>query len=224
MLSMTVLTDGRKEYLSKTLPTWIEAYGDEIQYKAIIDDSGNTGYRHWLTETFPDFLVVAVGKDRCGYVEAMRKVFEVVRTYDQPCNLHTEDDFILHRPPNLSDAISVLEEHNNLSQMYLMRYPWYPNEVLAGGVIEALEQQGTGPFVQETTNGIQWVSHSAFWTANPNVFPQWVAHRKWPDPPWSEMHFMQSLRSDKKISGILGDRNNWICTEHIGRVRSGNSY
>lgn len=224
MLSMTVLTDGRKEYLSKTLPTWIEAYGNDIQYKAIIDDSGNTGYRHWLTETFPDFLVVAVGKDRCGYAEAMRKVFEVVRTYGQAYNLHTEDDFILHRPPDLHDIASVLDKFPDVSQMSFMRQPWYENEKRYGGVVEALEADGVKVFNQKVTGGHPWVRHNAYWTANPSVFPNWLAHRDWPDPPWCEMYFSKGLRIDRKFSGIWGDRKDWVCVEHIGEVRSGNSY
>lgn len=224
MLSMTVLTDGRKEYLSRTLPTWIEAYGDTIPHKIIIDDSGNTGYRHWLTETFPDFLVVAVGKDRCGYADAMRKVFEVVREFNQPYNLHVEDDFILHRPPVLSDVVSVLDTFPSVSQMSFMRQPWYANEKQYGGVIEALEADGVRVFNQKITNGKYWVRHNAFWTANPNVFPQWLAHREWPDAPWCEMHFSKSLKRDKKGSGIWGNRNDLVCVEHIGEERNGTNY
>lgn len=221
---MTVLTDGRKEYLSTTLPTWIEAYGEIVPHKIIVDDSGNTGYRHWLTETFPDFLVVAVGKDRCGYADAMRKVFEVVREFGQPYNLHIEDDFILHKPPVLSDIISVMDTFPNVSQMSFMRQPWYANEKLYGGVIEALEADGVKVFNQKITNGKYWVRHNAFWTANPNIFPQWLAHREWPDAPWCEMHFSKGLKRDKKWSGIWGNRNDWICVEHIGEERNGTNY
>jgi hypothetical protein len=224
MLSMTVLTDGRKEYIAKALPSWIEAYGDKIQLKAIIDDSGNTGYRHWLQETFPDFIIVAVGKDRCGYAEAMRKVFEVVREFNQPYNLHVEDDFIVHTPPDLDKVCSVLDAYPNVSQMAFMRQPWYPNEIKYGGVIEALEAQGVKVFNEKKTNGNSWVRHIAFWTANPSVFPQWLAHREWPDAPWCEMHFSKQLKRDKKMSGIWGSRGSWVCVEHIGEVRSGNQY
>lgn len=224
MLSMTVLTDGRKEYLEQTLPTWIEAYGDLIQHKMIIDDSGNTGYRHWLIETFPEFIVVAVGKDRCGYAEAMRKVFEMVVYMGQPYNLHIEDDFKLHLAPNLERVCAVLDNYPNVSQMSFMRQPWYPNEIQYGGVVEALEAQGTRVFTQKVSNGSPWVRHNAFWTANPNVFPQWVAHREWPDAPWCEMQFSKNLKRDRKLSGIWGNRDNWVCVEHIGEVRSGTDY
>lgn len=224
MLSMTVLTDGRQEYLEKSLPTWLAAYDDQLGAAVIIDDSGDTGYRHWLIETFPSCVVVAVGKDRCGYSQAMREVFGVVRYINPKYNLHVEDDFILHRPPNLDDVCAVLDSYKDLSQMSFMRQPWYPNEVAAGGVVEALEEQGAKVFNQKATAGKPWVRHNAFWTANPNVFPRWVADREWPDAPWCEMKFSQALRYDKKVSGIWGHRSNWVCVEHIGEVRNGIEY
>ena len=36
---MTVLTDGRKQYIEKALPTWIEKYDNQIEKKFIIDDT-----------------------------------------------------------------------------------------------------------------------------------------------------------------------------------------
>lgn len=223
MLSMTVLTDGRQHYLEKTLPTWLEAYGDKV-ITTIVDDSGNTGYRHWLIETFPNCVVTSVGKDRCGYAAAMRRVFEVVLYNESDYNLHVEDDFILHSPPDLDKVCSVLESFEDLSQISFMRQPWYNNEIEHGGVVEALEAQGARVFQQKVTNGLPWVRHNAYWTANPNVFPRWVAQRHWPDAPWCEMKFSQELRRDRKISGIWGERNNWVCVEHIGEVRNGTDY
>jgi hypothetical protein len=222
---MTVLTDGRKEYISQALPTWVEAYGDKISLKAIIDDSGNTGYRHWLTETFPDFIIVAVGKDRCGYDQAMRKVFEVVREFNQPYNLHVEDDFILHTPQDLDKVCQVMDNYPSMSQMSFMRQPWYPNEIEYGGVVEAIEAaNGKGIFSPKSTNGQNWTRHVAFWTANPSVFPRWLADMEWPDAPWCEMKFSRELKRNKKFAGIWGSRINWVCVEHIGKVQNGNQY
>lgn len=222
-VSMTVLTDGRQEYIEKTLPTWLAAYGKDL-IVTIVDDSGNTGYRHWLIETFPDCVVTAVGKDRCGYATAMRRVFEVVLYNESDYNLHVEDDFILHKPPVLQDVVSVLDAYPNVSQMAFMRQPWYKNEIEHGGVVEAIEAEGTTGFIQKYSNGKPWVRHSAFWTANPSVFPRWVAEREWPDAPWCEMNFSKALREEKKVSGIWGHRDNWVCVEHIGRERNGTEY
>lgn len=222
-ISMTVLTDGRKEYIEQALPTWIDAYGDKIKLKAIIDDSGNTGYRHWLTETFPQFIVVAVGKDRCGYAPAMRKVFDMVRQFDKPYNLHIEDDFVLHNPPNLEDIVWVMDHNDDLSQMSLMRQAWYNNELLHGGVVEALEFAGS-KFEECNDGGHYWSKHRSYFTCNPSVFPLSLAYEDWPDPPWCEMYFGQSQLAKGKSYGIWGKRGEWEVVEHIGRIRNGTEY
>lgn len=219
MLSMTVLTDGRQEYLAQALPTWIDAYEDKIVYGTIIDDSGDADYRHWLIETFPNFAVAPVGKDRCGYAKAMRRVFEVVLLDSCSFNLHIEDDFILHSPPDLDDIIETLRNNPDLAQMSLMRQPWYANEIQHGGLVEALEADG-GVF--EDRGG--WTKHRAYFTCNPSVFPRWLAERTWPDAPWSEMKFSKGLIADGKSYGIWGTRGQWECVEHIGRVRNGTEY
>jgi hypothetical protein len=223
-ICMTVLTDGRKQYIEKALPTWIEQYDSQIEKKFIIDDSGDKDYRNWLIETFPSFSVIPVSEDRGGYANAMRKVFNTVRDAQVEYCLHVEDDFILLKPFIIEDVISVLKSLPELSQISFMRQPWYANEIEHGGVIEALEDSG-GSFVQRTTDKDSWVCHRAFWTCNPSIFPSWIANRNWPEPPWSEMYFSKSLREDKKVFGIWGDRKtDWISVEHIGRERNGTEY
>lgn len=221
-LSMTVLTDGRMRYIEKALPTWINQYDDQIKDKFIIDDSGEEEYRDWLTKTFPSFTVIPVSQSRSGYTIGMRKMLSIAADYS--FNLHIEDDFLLLKPANLNDMVSVLEDNPRVSQMSLMRKPWYQNEIEHGGVAEAIEAQGERDFNQRWNNGTPWVKHSSYFTTNPSVFPSWVAKRRWPDNPWSEMKFGQALEADKKVSGILGHRQDWIYVEHIGTERNGENY
>lgn len=223
-LSMTVLTDGRKKYIDESLRTWIAAYGDKIVNKAIIDDSGDADYRVWLKETFPSFAIVRVGQERKGQAAAMREVFRCVINFENDYNLHVEDDFLLTKPFDLDAVVSTMKFYPELSQMSFMRQPWYENEVQYGGVVEALEAQGTQGFVQKWTNGFPWVRHNAFWTCNPNVFPSRIANINWPDPPWSEMQFSKMIRQQRLASGIWGHRDDWVCTEHIGKERYGSGY
>jgi hypothetical protein len=223
-ISMTVLTDGRKKYIERALPTWLEAYGDIVSHRTIIDDSGDADYQLWLTKAFPSFYVVPVGVDRMGQAAAMRETFRTVLDSDAEYNLHVEDDFILTKPFDLEAVVSVLRFYPELSQISFMRQPWYENEIEHGGVIEALEAQGTQGFQQKWTNGFPWVRHNAYWTCNPSIFPSKIANITWPDPPWSEMQFSKSIRQNRLASGIWGHRDDWVCTEHIGRERYGSGY
>lgn len=222
---MTVLTDGRKEYISRALPTWIEEYDDQIEKKFIIDDSGDPIYRDWLANNFPSFTIIPVAENRAGYVEAMRKVFSTILDSGEPYCLHIEDDFILLKPFVIEDVIDVIKSNRLISQISFMRHPWYQNEIDAGGVIEALEgQEGAASYIQKTTNEKDWVEHKGFWTCNPSIFPNWIATMGWPEAPWSEMKFGQKLFSKNKVCGIWGNRSDWVCVEHIGRERNGTEY
>jgi hypothetical protein len=221
---MTVLTDGRKQYIDEALQSWIDVYDDQIKYKFIIDDSGDKDYREWLKNRFPSFEVIPVAEKRAGYAKAMKKVFKTIIDSGQRYCLHVEDDFILLKPFLIKDVIYVLEQMPELSQISFMRQPWYENEIKHGGVIEALEADG-GSFSQRTTGDTSWVIHNAFWTCNPSIFPAWVAKRKWPDPPWSEMFFGKWLRRDGKVFGIWGNKkSDWVTVEHIGKEKNGTEY
>lgn len=221
---MTVLTDGRKKYIEEALPPWIMHYGDQVDYRYIIDDSGDPDYRLWLENTFQDFTVVPVDLDRAGFANAMRKVFATVRASGSDYNLHVEDDFVLKRPFNLQDVVDTLAINPDVSQMSFMREPWYENEIKYGGVIQAIEAENELKLREKGVGRLSWTQHLAYWTCNPSVFPSWVAQRPWPNDPWCEMYFSRDMKRDRKFSGIWGHRSDWIYLDHIGRERAGHGY
>lgn len=218
-----VLTDGRKNYISESLPTWIKEYDSQIKDKFIVDDSGDKEYADWLTEFFPTFNIVSIKNSRQGYAKAVQNVFRVFRESGCEFALHLEDDFILHKPVNLQDIVSVLEQNPNVAQMSIMRQPWYHNEVEHGGVVEALEIN-KAKFTNKNTLGFDWVEHRSFYTCNPNVIPRWTTDTPWPDGNWSESRFGREIFAKKKTVGIWGNRKDWPHTEHIGRERNGTDY
>jgi hypothetical protein len=223
-VSMTVLTDGRKKYIAEALPPWVMHYGDQVDHRFIIDDSGDPDYRLWLAQTFPDFEICPVGDQRAGFSNAMRKVFSTVVASGSDFNLHVEDDFVLKRPFNLADVVDTLAINPDLSQISFMREPWYENEIKYGGVMEAILAENELVLRNMGVGRFQWTRHFAYWTCNPSVFPSWVAQRRWPDDPWCEMYFSRDLKRDKKPSGIWGHRGDWIYIDHIGAERAGHGY
>ena len=223
-ICLTVLTDGRKQYIERAIPSWMEQYDSSISNKFIIDDSGQKDYRAWLKDHFPSFTIIPVGESRCGYSLAMSKVFSTILESKTKYALHLEDDFVLNKPVSLENMVSVLDKNPLVSQMSIMRQPWFANEKECGGVVEALEQQGNTDFKNMNTDGNEWVQHSSFWTCNPSIFPSWVAKIGWPEAPWSEMKFGQNLSAKNKVFGIWGNRSDWVCVEHIGEERNGTEY
>jgi hypothetical protein len=219
-LCWIVLTDGRKNYIQEALPTWIEHY-DSIDNKFIIDDSGDTEYTSWLKNTFPSFEIIPVENPRQGYANAVQRVFKLFRDTGLDYCLHLEDDFILSKTVDIENIVYVLDKNPNLSQMAIMRQPWYHNEIESGGVIDAIKGE---KFYDINTDGFDWVKHRAFYTCNPNIFPQWLTNYEWPDGNWSESKFGRLLFSNNKDCGIWGNRSSWPQVEHIGRERNGIEY
>lgn len=224
-LSWTVLTDGRQHYIEEALPSWINYFDKIIDKKFIIDDSGDREYREWLQKTFPSFKIIPVGPDRCGYSLAMKKVFNTIKTYSCDYCLHLEDDFILHKPFDITKVVEIMEANKRVAQVSLMRQPWYHNEHEHGGVIEAIQAHTPqAKFTDRNTNGIHWVEHSAFWTCNPSVLPNWITNFEWPSGDWSESRFGKEVFKKRKTVGVFGSKQDWPYVEHIGRERYGNKY
>ena len=218
-----VLTNGRKEYIQKTLPTWITSYSSKVKNKFIIDDSGDTAYRDWLKDYFPTFKIVPVSNQAAGLDVAMKKVFEVFLSTGCSYSLHLEDDFILHKPFDFSEVVSVLDSHPKLSQMSIMRQPWYSHEIKANGLVESLEKRNKF-FESVNTNGYDWVRHQAFYTLNPSIYTKEIASIGWPDGTNTEYRFSQKIFSLGYESGIWGARDSWPHVEHIGFNRTGVKY
>lgn len=223
-LCWTVLTDGRKEYIKKALPTWFENLS-EIDQRFIIDDSGDIKYRRWLSKTFKSFEIIPVGNDRCGYDAGMQKIFSTVKELKYSYCFHIEDDFILRKSFNIQDLKTILKLNKNMSQVSLMRGPWFHNEVQHGGVVNAIKASNkNAKFLNKNKNGLRWVQHQAYWTCNPNLFPSWIIDIEWPSGNWSESRFSKKIFDKGKVAGIFENENSWPFIEHIGGHRNGTQY
>lgn len=223
-ITWTVLTDGRKDLIEQTIPSWEKQVKGNFKGKFIIDDSGDPEYREWLAITFPNFKVIPVRKNRAGYINAMKKVFEVAREAGNPYIFHLEDDFILKRPIDLTDLTYVMDHRKHLTQISLLRQPWYEIEINAGGVLQVFMKQTKRIYAKRLGNK-QWLEHRFFWTCNPSVFPLWVAEREWPKSGYSEARFGMELFEDENLySGVWGRLNTPYYVEHIGSYQNGGSY
>ena len=222
MIAWVVTTDGRKQFIERALPTWEQATGS-ISHRFIIDDSGDTQYRMWLTDTFPEWKIVSVGQDRCGYSPAMKMIRTIGLESDADYIFHIEDDFVLSRPINLDDLAGLLNDKRYLAQVALLRQPWFHNEIEAGGLIEALEPGET--FTERSDGDRCWIEHRAIWTANPNMFRRDVAKIEYPNVNYSESAFMRSLKEDANLRcAFWGKRSDEYYVHHIGEYRNGIEY
>ena len=218
-----VLTNGRPDCISKAISSalgHLDGVGDGL----IVDDSGDDVYRAWLTEQY-SAPVIPVGDGPCGYWKAMRAVWDLARSLDTDAFVFWEEDFVLNTPVDISDLVAVLDAHPHLTQMALLRQPWWPNEIRHGGLIEALEAGGGQDFVERTDGTHHWVEHRACFTGNPCVIPRRTFERDWPEGDWSESRFGRDLFRDPEACGAYwGRRSDPPRVEHIGHQRVGSDY
>jgi hypothetical protein len=222
-IPLIVLTNGRRDCISQTILSihkHLTGCGDMV----IVDDSGDPDYRAWLAAEFPDALVTAVAEQPAGYWRAMRTVWDIARGSGADAFWMHEDDFVMHEDVDLPCLDRVLEEQPHLTQIALLRGPWFGNEHEHGGVIEALEYQGQR-FTEHTDGKHWWIEHRACFTGNPCLVPRRTFARDWPEGAWSESRFGRLLFADPDARGTYwGRRSDPPRVEHVGHERVGHNY
>lgn len=226
LVPIIVLTNGRPDCISKTIPSAI-GHLTGVAHMVIVDDSGDDVYGQWLADEFTggpwDGRILHLPGPH-GYWRAMQHVWALARHWDVAHVALLEDDFTFNAPVDLTNLTSVLDTHPYLTQIALKRQPWFGNEVEAGGLIEALEAQGQ-TFTEHTDGTHHWVEHRACFTTNPCVVPRRTFERDWPEGAWSESRFGSLLFRDSEARGAYwGRRTDPPRVEHIGHHRVGTDY
>lgn len=221
-VSIVIHTDGRRQYAEPSIASLL----DQVQARAIIrvvafDDSGDPAYRAWLEERFGDQGLYVVGPaNRLGYTGSMRAMFSYAkRRLTSDYVFLTEDDFLYRQPVDLEPMIDVLAAHPYLSQMALLRAPYYQAELAAGGIVE----QDPRAYSLAAWGGWRWLEHRKFWTANPSLVRRSLFLRTWPADKSSERVFGDQLNANPSNRfAFWGAGEPWI--DHIGAERAGTGY
>lgn len=225
MIPVIALTNGRGGCLTRTLTAARELlYGiGEIR---ILNDSPDPAYASWLDNTVADpaaGVTAAHLPGPHGYDHAMRAVWDLARSVESPV-FFLEDDFVAREPVDLADLAGLLDDRPHLTQVALLRQPWFGNEITHGGLIEALEAQGQ-VFTEHTDGRRHWIEHRAGFTSNPSLMPQRTLAVDWPEGAWSESRFGRALFTDPNARGAYwGRRTDPPRVEHIGTERAGTRY
>lgn len=191
----------------------------------IVDDSGDEAHRRRLFNTLEPQTLQPVAPAAAGYNAAMKEVWRIGRNFPDGIFL-LEDDFILETDVDVSYLKGILDQRPQLTQLALLRQPWWQNEVDAGGLIPALEKEGH--VFQDMSlycGRAVWTEHRAFFTTNPTYIPARTLGYEWPDGDYSEGMFGKHLfDSDPDArSAFLGSRTDGPLVRHVG-VRSGFGY
>lgn len=230
LIPLLILTNGRRDCLSRTIASAIEHLSGNAS-AIIINDSPDRDFGQWVVDEFIggplDCRVVHIGGEH-GYWQAMRVVWSAARYqmewFGTDVAFFLEDDFVFNEDINLNDLAEVLRYQPHLTQMTLLRQPWFTNEHEHGGLIEALEAQGQ-VFEERTDGRHWWIEHRACFTGNPSLIPARTFECDWPEGAWSESRFGQLLFTDRNTRGAYwGRRSDQPRVEHIGHQRVGTEY
>lgn len=216
------MTDGRKELIAQTIPSFLENASYPPTYAYIFDDSGDSDYQKWLFETF-NFDVV-YDDHRKGFAGAVRgawKFLSQLPTHFPEFIVHLEDDFLFNRQVDIQAMIDVLESRPYLKQMALRRQPWNVQEKAAGGVVEHRRRE----FTEVTDGPHTWLEHRCFFTCNPSIYRRSLTSMGWPLGSRSEWRLTKQLLQKRDTRfGYFGGFDSGEACFHIGNERKGKGY
>jgi hypothetical protein len=206
-IAVCILTNGRRQQvLAETVGSADEHLKGQITRKVILADHCSPHFAGWQT------LPIAGG----DYRTAMAAATTVACSLPEPWLFWLEDDFTFNEVIPLDDMRDAMGPH--VLQMSLVRQPWYPAEVNAGGIREQR------PDLFDEMGG--WLSHRWYWTCNPMLCrAELFARHPWPQVPFSERAFgEQVFRDPAVIGGVWGSLDAPPKVHHNGVRRAGKGY
>jgi hypothetical protein len=112
-VGLLVISDGREEYLHRTLESAREHLPD------------------------PDvFIHVDDRYHKLGFAGAIQKGWQLAVDAGVDWLIHLEQDFTFNQPVDVPAIVEVLDRHPHLVQMALLRQPWNRAEKAAGGIVQ----------------------------------------------------------------------------------------
>lgn len=212
-VSLIVITDGRKEYITQTINGLKVVTDYPFFEKIIVNDSGDTSYHQFLTNNFSDFKIVSHNQRR-GLASAVQTAWSSYSPETEYI-FHLEEDFLFLEEPQIDLMISLLKNNPYLIQMALVRSPVSHAEASVGGFVF----QHLAAYVQRDG----FFEHTKFFTLNPSVYPVSTTQIGWPDlirePEADFTAKVLSLNEDYRF-GYWGDIYDAPRVFHIGNNRS----
>lgn len=219
---LAVMTNGRRDYLARTLAALTEHLAPAPALCYLHDDAGGTPYLDLLDQTGYAWKCKAQ-VSAVGHCRSYRNVWEEAAACGAEFVFVVEDDQVLVRPTDLDDLAWVLHETSSLAQMALLRTPWGA-EIPYGGYIP----QTPGWYRRRRADNDhldEWIETTRNWTCAPALFRTSLAREfPWPSDPGCETAIGPAIlaaRPDAKF-GLWGWGEPWVA--HIGVERARGAY
>lgn len=226
---LLVMTDGRDDYLERTLDSAGEWLHGPISRILVHDDTGDADHRAGLISVLQGHHnpvpVDVVGRDvRLGFGGAIENAWSHLRATaeqdDARFVFHLEGDFTFARKIELGVIGAVLDAHPQLAQVALRRQAWNTNEREAGGVVELHPD-----WYQDAGSAwLPFLEHRVCFTTNPCLYRRSLTWQGWPTCAHSEGIFTHQLLDQGATFAYWGARDSGEWCHHIGEKRAGSGY
>lgn len=194
-ICLLIITDGREDYLERTLAS-AQQNLPAFDQRIFVDDTSH----------------------ELGFAGAIQKGWDQVET---DFVFHLEADFTFNQPVPVYRMVRLLDRQPHLAQVALKRQAWNEEEKAAGGIVELHPDD----FTERVEDNLAWTEHRRFFTTNPSVYPARLCRIGWPQEPQSEGVFTHLLLRDPMLKfAFWGGKHDPPLVEHIGAVRAGTGY
>jgi hypothetical protein len=217
MVTLLIMTNGRREYLKRTLSTLGKLHGNFSRI-LIHDDSGDDNYHSWLKQ----FNYELATTNRVGFAGAMISAWQKLKEDSNEWIFHLEEDFLIMDDVYVGDMINVIKHNNHIKEIVLLRQPIGGRERRKGGIIASHPEQ-----YEDKTDGTNyWLEHRVNFSCNPCVYKKSLIYEySWPNMPYSERKYGRMLFEDPNAKcAYWGKRTDPPKVWHIGDVRTGTGY
>ncbi len=196
--TLLLITDGRDDYLTRTLTSALVNL-PAPERVVLVDDRAH--------------ILGFAGEIQHGWAQILATDAEFI--------FHLEADFTFNQPVPLDDMAHLLEDPR-IVQVALKRQAWSPEEVAAGGLVEAVP----AAFEERDEHGVVHTVTRRCFTTNPCLYRREIAERGWPQEPESEGKFGIKLFNEdfEAVSCFLGGKFDPPMVHHIGDERAGLGY
>lgn len=211
------MTNGRREYLERTLTTLEKLHGNFSRI-LIHDDSGDENYHNWLKQ----FNYELATTKRVGFAKAMISAWQKLKEDSNEWVFHLEEDFLFMDDVYIHNIIDVITHNEYLKQIVLLRQPTGSRARIKGGIIASHPER-----YEDKTDGINyWVEHRVNFSCNPCVYKKSLIYEyPWPDIIYSEREYGRMLFKDPNTKfAYWGKSTDKPRVMHIGKVRDGFNY
>ena len=217
MITLAVLTDGRRECVKPTVSSLFDGLVGVHYPGVMVDDSGDSEYGTWLEKNCGRWFSYSHHPKRLGISASLRDLWTMAVAHPRTeFVFHTEDDFVVPEKVDVTVLAYALMSQPSLGCLGLKRGPVNDQEQAAGGMCQAHPELFTET---RTPSGFAYVAYSHLFSTNPCLIPRAVIESCLSLAELSEDAMGKALVEQGYHFGLVGRIADEPLVEHVGSYR-----